>query len=176
LLPDNLKSVFSEWNAEKLLDAGIVFRESINPPVDPYADYRVIYEAWFEPAALDRAGIQFGLTDSGYIAVGIERYERILVRTGLRAIRGGFAAGHEPGATSKEGLQILFDAVTQGRVFIVVKSLFKIVTSVRFYMRESDCDRIARTGNPTYWMWVVPDDSAEDLSGVFGQTLSYRPW
>jgi hypothetical protein len=176
MLVDDLKSLFSQWNPEKLLAAGIVFKESFNPPVDPHYDYRMIYEASFEPAALDKAWIQFSLTDSGYVAVGIERYERVLARTGLRAIRGGFAAGHEPGALSKEGLQVLFDAVTRGRIFIVVKSFFRIATSVRFYMRESDCDRIARTGNPTYWMWVVPDDSPEDPSGVFGQTLNYRPW
>src|ERR1700730_1923754 len=131
MIVDDLRSIFSRWNAEDLAAAGVAFRESFDPPFDPYYDYRMIYEASFEPAALDQALIEFAVTEAGYVAVGIETYDRILARTGLAAIIGRFAAGHEPVTATKEGLQILFDAVTKGRMCIVVWSLLRIATLVR---------------------------------------------
>jgi hypothetical protein len=157
MIVDDLRSVFSGWKAEDLVAAGVTFKESFDPPFDPHYDYRMIYEASFDPAALDQARIEFWVTDTGHVAVGIETYERILTRTGLTAIRRGFAAGHEPRTVSREGLQILFDTVTKGRMFIVVWKLLRVVTSVRLYMWASDCDAIARSDYRPDWISVISE-------------------
>jgi hypothetical protein len=82
---EELRSIFAGWNAQALAASGIEFRESTDPAFDPYSDdYRVIYEAAFVPAALDKGRIEFWLTDTGHVAVGIERYDRIVRRLELR--------------------------------------------------------------------------------------------
>jgi hypothetical protein len=164
---DDLRSIFSRWKAEDLAAAGLTFKESFDPTFDPRSDdYRVIYEATFEPVALD----------TGHVAVGIETHDRILARTGLAAIIGRFAAGHEPVTATKEGLQILFDAVTKGRIFIVVWSLLRIATLVRLYMWESDCNAMARSGYRYYGISAIPDQNTRGPPVRLGTILSYRPW
>lgn len=111
---EEVRSIFATRKIEDLHAAGIEFKESFDPPFDSNDDYRVVYEATFEPKSLDKARLEFGVTDTGHVAVGVETYERIGRRLGLKAISRGFAAGHEPTAASKDGLQILFDAVSLG--------------------------------------------------------------
>jgi hypothetical protein len=176
MIVDDLRSVFSRWKTEDLVAAGVTFRESFNPPFDPHDDYRVIYEASFEPLALDQARMEFWVTETGHVAVGIESYQRILARTGLAAIIGRFAAGHEPVTATKEGSQILFDAVTKGRMFIVVWSLLRVATLVRLYMCESDCNAMASSGYRYYGISAVPQQHTGGPSARFGTILSYRPW
>ncbi len=172
---EDVRSVPGTWSKEQLLAAGIKLKESFDPPFDRHYDYRIIYEVWLEPSTLDKAFINFAVTDTGHVAVGIETYERLLERTALKAIRRGFAAGQEPTRWNKEGLQILFDAVCQGRIFLVVNALLGIITSVKFYMYQSDCYAIARTGYEPKWIWEIPD--SERIPSVrFGKTISYHPW
>jgi hypothetical protein len=177
MLVDELRTIFASRKPQDLLASKIVFKESFDPIADPQDDCRVIYEAAFEPADLDKARIEFWLTDTGHIAVGIETYGRILARTRLLgAIRGGFAAGHEPVPATKEGLQILFDAVTKGRIFIVVWSLLRMASLVRVYMWESDCNAMARSGYRYYGISAIPDENTRGPPVRSGTILSYRPW
>src|SRR5258708_37108090 len=120
MLVEELRSVLSSWATRDLSAWGIDFRESSDPKFDPNDDYRVIYEASFEPTTLDKARIEFWVTDSGHVAVGIETYERIVQRLGLRAIRHGFAVGQRPRNVTKNGLKALLDAVRRGTLFIGV--------------------------------------------------------
>ena len=90
---DALRSVLYRCHAQDLSPFCVAFRESSSPEDDANDDYRVIYEASFEPAALDKARIEFWITDSGHVAIGIETYERIARRLGLKAVRHGFAVG-----------------------------------------------------------------------------------
>jgi hypothetical protein len=174
---DDLRSIFSRWKAEELAAAGVTFKESFDPLFDPRCDdYRLIYAATFEPATLDQARMEFAVTDTGHVAVGIETKDRILARTGLAAIIGRFAAGHEPVTATKEGLQTLFDAVTKGRMFIVVWSLLRIATLVRVYLCESDCDAMARSGYRYYGISAIPDENTRGPPVRLGTILSYRPW
>jgi hypothetical protein len=175
MLIKEIKSVFAIWTEEALVHAGIQFKESFEPPLDPHYDYRFIYQASFDPAALDKASIEFWVSETGYVAIGVESYERIRRRTGLKAIRGGIATGHEPRIVDGEGLHILFDAVTQGKVFIVVKSFLKIITSVHLRTQASGHGAAALSGYP--FDWVSPMvDPAQDLSAPFGDVLRYQPW
>ena len=172
---EEVRSIFGAWKKDKLLAAGIVLRESFDPPFDPQDDYRIVYEVWLESSTLDKAYINFAVTDTGYVAVGIETYARILERTSFKALRGGFAAGQEPTKWNKEGLQILFDSVSQGRFFLVVSAILGIVISVQFYMYQSDGHAIAGTGYKGRWILKIPD-SEQIPSARFGKILSYRPW
>ena len=177
MLVDEVRSIFSSWRAQDLVAAGIDFRESFDPTFDQNDDYRVIYEASFEPDTIEKARMEFWVTDAGHVAVGIETYERIVRRLGLKAIRHGFAVGHEPRIVSKEGLQVLFDVVTRGRIFIVVRSALRLATSARICMAESDCDAMARSGyNCSDWISSISNDDIASLSSTFGRVASYRPW
>ncbi len=136
----------------------------------------MIYEASFQPAALDKARIEFWFTNMGYIAIGIETYDRIAQRLRLRAIRHGFAVGHEPGTVSRDGLQMVFDAVTKGEIFIVVGIALELVSSARVYMVASTKDAIAKSGYKcSDWISPIPNDDVEKLSSL-GSVVSYRAW
>lgn len=177
MLVEELRSVFDGWNAQDLSGRGIEFKETYNPEFDPNDDYRVIYEASFEPTTLDKARIEFWITDAGHVAVGIETYERIVQRLGLRAIRHGFAVGHEPRTATKDGLKTLFDAVTLGKIFIVVKSALRLATSAKIYMAAADCDAIARSGyRCSDWISSISDDDAASRFFSLGKVVNYRPW
>jgi hypothetical protein len=91
--------------AADLLSFGVEFKESFSPEFDPNDDYRIVYEAVFAPTALDKARIEVGLTDEGFVAVCIETYKRIVQRLELRAIRHGCVVWHEPRQATKEGLR-----------------------------------------------------------------------
>jgi hypothetical protein len=172
---DDVKSVVAAWRTKDLSAIGIKFEETYNPyDPTPYPDYKVDYECSFEPINLEKARVEFWVAGES-VAVGIEYYDRILKRTGLWATRTGFAAGLEPHTISKEALQILFDAVTQGRIFIVVKSLFKVVTSVKLYMRASDYEAMVMVGYGPNWFRQISDDTRYP-SVWWGKVLRYQPW
>jgi hypothetical protein len=175
---DDLKSIAGRWSTQDLLSAGIEFTESFSPTFDPHQDdYRVIYQASFEPVALDKPRIEFWITDTGHVAVGIETYERISRRLGRKAIRRGFAAGHEPSAASKERLQELFDTVTGGKVSIGVRTIFGHATSARLHMAPSDREHIERSGyRCSNWIFATPDRDVASTSYWLRTVLCYRPW
>jgi hypothetical protein len=165
-----MRYIFDRWTPQELSSAGIQFKESFSPKFDPHDDYRVIYEASFAPATLDKARFEFCITDTGHVAVGIETYDRIARRSGLKVIRHGFAAGHEPRTTTKEGLRRLFDAVTFGHVFIVFRRLIWLATSARLYVAASDYEAIAQYGYQCS-DWMSPTSGAP-----LRKVLYYRPW
>jgi len=174
---EELRSVFEGWKAQAVSEDGIEFKEAYNPAFDPNDDYRMIYQASFEPTTLDKARIEFWLTDSGHVAVGIETYDRIARRLGVKPIRHGFAGGHEPKTVSKDGLKILFGAVTRGKMFIVVRNALRIATSAKIYMTAADCDAIARSGyGRSDWISPMSDVDAARLSSWFGTVIDYQPW
>jgi hypothetical protein len=175
MLAEEVKSIFSAWSPERLSAAGVSFRESLNPVPDRGDDYRVIYEAVFEPNVLDKARIEFWITDTGHVAIGIEKYERIRKRTGLITFRHGFALGHEPKIMNKEALQILFDAVSLGKISISVKSLLKIITSVKLFMWNSHYESLVKTGYQQKWISPITHEADNPLAQSNG-LLIYRPW
>lgn len=177
MLVNELKSIFADWKAQDLLAAGVAFKESSDPIFDPSDDYRVTYTATFEPDTLEKASMEFWVTDTGHVAVGIETYDRIVRRLGLKAIRHGFAVGHEPRAVSKEGLQTLLNAVAMGKVVIIVRSALRLATSAKICIAKSDYDAMTHSGYPcSDWLSPIPNDDAASLSPLFGKSLSYRPW
>ena len=177
MLVEELRTVFDDWKAQDLSGRCIEFKENYNPAFDPNDDYRVIYEVSFEPRTLDKARIEFWITDTGHVAVGIETYERIVQRLGLRAIRRGFAVGHEPSTVTQNGLMTLFNAVARGKIFIAATSVLKLAVSAKIYMAAADCNAIERSGyRCSNWISSISDEDAAGPSSVVGKYLNYRPW
>jgi hypothetical protein len=175
MLVNEAKSIFSAWSPERLAAAGISFRETLNPVPHRGDDYRVIYEAVFEPNVLDKARIEFWVTDTGHVAVGVEKYERIRKRTGLITFRHGFALGHEPRIMNKGVLQILFEAISLGKISISVQSFLKIITSVKLLIWNSHYESLAKTGYQPKWISPTIHDADNPLTQSNG-LLVYRPW
>jgi hypothetical protein len=174
---DDIRSVFADWKAQELLAARIKLKESSDPISDPNDNYHVTYSATFEPDMLDKARIEIWVTDTGHVAVGIETYDRIVRRLGLRTIRHGFTSGHEPRAVSLAGLKMLFNNVALGKLAIVVKSAFRIAISAGIYMAKSDCEAMEHSGySVSDWISSIPNDDCTGLSPTLGKSLSYRPW
>ena len=175
MLVENVKSIFSSWSPGTLSAAGINFKETSDPTFHPNDDYRVIYEASFEPSVLDKARIEFWVTDTGLVAIGIETYERIIKRTGLIAFRGGFALGHEPRSVSEKALQILFDVLSQGRLTISVYSFLRTITSTELFLKASDCQVLTEGGYKPKWISSMANKANSSL--IYSDTmLMYRPW
>jgi hypothetical protein len=175
MLVDEAKSIFSEWSQERLSGAGVSFRETLNPVPHRGDDYRVVYEAVFEPSVLDKARIEFWFTDTGHVAVGVEKYERIRQRTGLITFRHGFALGNEPKIMNTRALQILFDAVSLGNLSISVKSFLTVITSVKLLIRNSHYESLAKSGYQPKWISPTIHDADNSLT-QFNGLLAYRPW
>lgn len=115
--PNGLHSALDAWFA-KCGARGVSFVPVFDPPVDPLEDYVVVYEARFEPQSLDRARVELWLTNDGYIALGLERRERVAKRLGIRTSRKGFAAGHEPVSVTQQAVLRLLDCVAAGEIAI----------------------------------------------------------
>ncbi len=171
-----VRSIFATRKIEDLHEAGIEFKEFFDPPFDTNDDYRVVYEASFEPNTLEKARLEFWVTDTGHVAVGVETYERISRRLGLKSICSGFAAGQEPTTASKEGLQILFDAVRMGRILISAKTIFWLVSSARLLMEEKERATMAYSGYETSWISTFAKGSIVPHSSDFRKVLTYRSW
>jgi hypothetical protein len=143
---EDLQSVFEGWSASDLATREVTFTENFKPDFDPKTDdYRIVYEALFEPQRLDAACIHFSLTDAGYVGMGIETYGRLAQRLSLHTIRSGWVVGHEPRSTTPNILRKYFSAVARGQVMITVNSAFGFVTSPKLYIPEADFESISQS-------------------------------
>jgi hypothetical protein len=177
---EDVKSVFANWTPRDLSEAGIVFTESVDPPYDPdLDDYWIVYEASFKPAALDKAGMELCLTEEGYVGVSIEPSKRVTQRLGLWITTDGDVIGHDLMSVSMDGLQLLFDIVVHGRLFIVVRSVLGLELSAKGFISASDYDTLLRSGYDPRDVGLASMPSGNHDNGpapVWGKVLSYRPW
>lgn len=177
---EDVKSVFANWTPRDLSEAGIVFTESVDPPYDPdLDDYWIIYEASFKPAALDKAGIEFCLTEEGYVGVSIEPSKRVTQRLRLWTTTDGDIIGHDLMSVSMDGLQLLFDIVVHGRLFVVVRSVLGLELLAKGFISTSDYDTLSRSGYDPRDVGLesMPPGSHDNgPAPVWGKVLSYRSW
>jgi hypothetical protein len=122
MLAADAHELFSSWFASKSAP-DISFRESFPSTHDPADDYKVVYEAIFEPQSLDKARVEIWLTDKGDIAFGFETRQRIAARLSVANWRKGFAAGHEPRALSRDGVVALLSAISDGKLLLNVRTI-----------------------------------------------------
>ncbi|NQV59305.1 MAG: hypothetical protein HQ502_06540 [Alphaproteobacteria bacterium] len=177
---EDVKGLFASWTPGDLSEAGIVFTELVDPPYDPdLDDYWIIYEASFKPDALDKAGIEFCLTEEGYVGVSIEPSKRVTQRLGLWTTTDGDVVGHDLMSVSMDGLKLLFDIVVQGRLFIVVRSVLGLELSAKGFISASDYDTLLRSGYDPRDVGLTslpPGRHDNGPTPVWGKVLSYRPW
>jgi hypothetical protein len=164
------RGALTQWFPHTGASDHVAFREVIEPPEDPTDDYRVVYEATFEPASLDKARMETWLTDDGYVSVGLETRARIAKRLGVPGKGPSYAAGHEPGALSVDELLSLLDAAAEGHLAIIARAnrLFG-VWSTNAAMDPEVYDWL-KAGGHRDLDWIAR------LGRQRGHILRFRPW
>lgn len=151
----------------------ILFGERYPREHDQRNDYNVIYEAYFEPASESKARIEFWVTDSDCLAVGIETYQRVNARTGKGSFRQGFAAGHEPRKVSEDYTSLLLKIVEEGAIAITPRYFLGRILSARLYVHYSEFHEVVKRDNRADWLSPIEDLQS---SSVGRHVLRYRPW
>lgn len=171
---EEMHQLLSNWYVSKNAPH-INFRESFPSALDSADDYRVIYEACFEPPTLDKARIEVWLTDEGNIALGFETRQRIAEKLGVANWRMGFAAGHEPRAISGESVIALLNAVSDGNILLRTRTIFGVLGGIRATMSEEDRLNLMSAGCD-YVDWI--DSTAATLlpSRFFSTLVPFQPW
>ena len=176
MLPADAHELLSSWFTSKKF-AYISFRESFPTTHDLQDDYRVIYEAIFEPQALDKARIEVWLTDKGNIAFGFETRQRIAARLSVACWRKGFAAGHEPLTLSRDGVLALLDAISDGKLLLNVRTFFGVLDGIVAAMSEDDRQDLKSAGyNRISWIAVARERIVPLKFGILGARVRFRPW
>ncbi|MCC8429680.1 hypothetical protein LJ725_11940 [Reyranella aquatilis] len=140
-------------------------------------DYRVVYEVSFEPEKLYKARLEFWLTDSGHVSVGVETYTRLARRLSSPVVRRGMATGCEPGAISRDALVRLFRVVTHGSLVMTVSTFFGVITSPKLYMPEADFRMIVDADSfSARWFQPISDETRALKFRGSGKVLLFEPW
>lgn len=174
-----LKSVFAEWNPARLAAAEVDFKENMTPSFDAAQDdYKIVYEASFEPKSLEKGRLELWLSDESGVAVGIEHSSRITRRLKVRAFGfGGFVTGHEPGPVKIEAAKTLFEMVSRGNFAIKVASVFGLAFSAKALVAEITYNELVRCD--TVWKdhsHLQPVKNLDQKAGPLSSILRYQPW
>jgi hypothetical protein len=168
----DVRNAIGHWVNESTAPQKVAITERTNPPYDPNDDYRIIYEAVFDPTSLHSARLEILLTDDGSVGIGVETYERLAKRLRKKRLRDGFAAGHEPRQATQAGLAALIDIVSAGRLYFDTRTTLGILTSARMKVLEADGELLKRSGLQwSDWMSTV-----SGISARFKRLLSFQPW
>ena len=173
MLAASAHELFSNWFAAQS-GLNVSFNESFPSIHDPADDYRVTYEAIFQPASLDKARIEIWVTDEGRIGLGFETRQRIAARLGLTNWRDGFATGHEPRELTSDGVLALLSAVAEGRISLAARTIFGVLGRIRAVISGADRQALAVAGY-NYLDWIeVAEEPMRPLS--FGALIRFQPW
>lgn len=112
-----VRQTLSEWFAKRH-PIEVEFREETSPQQDTDARYSVAYEAIFEPDSVNRARVEIWVTTVGEVGIGVEKWNRIAQRLGVKARDDRFAAGHEPQDMSVSGLLAILNAIAGGQIAV----------------------------------------------------------
>lgn len=167
-----LRRLLAEW-FDGNSQGSVAFTEKLDVSNDPHDDYLVVYEAVFEPIALDQMRVEVWVTDDGYTAVFLENFDRIARRLGMGNRPAGSSAGHEPMAVSEGALMAIFDAVAAGEIAIRARPLLFGLGSRQAFASRELRESLAQYGYPHLdWLAVDPP------SRFFWPThlLQYRSW
>lgn len=118
---EHLDSLLRDWlQMHEIRD--VEFRAKRAPAYKPDEDdYKVIYEAVFEPKTANKAMLEIWLTDEGFVGFGFERKSRISTNLGGSS-SGEFATGQEPSVPFSDAIVIaLLEAVASGAVKLQIK-------------------------------------------------------
>lgn len=154
--------------------SGVVFTESLDPVNDRYADYIVCYEAVFQPVDLDQARLEVWATTDGRIAIGFETRDRVAKRLGVRNMRGGFAAGHEPYSLTESAVRALLELVANGHIGIYASTVpwFGLGSTRAWALRQNLDALTPEQWESLDWLRAVTDCEFTKT----GRVLSFRAW
>jgi hypothetical protein len=165
------------WLSKNTLASHVDFRSDFAPPHDPQDDYRVVYEAALTPRRNAAAQIEIWLTDTGYIAVGIESRERLAGRLELRNFRRGFAAGHEPHRVNQEQIETVLGLLADGLFGVRYTKFLGVLISTIAVVPEAHYAVLAATGYPSLRsIWRMSDLQAPRDIRLFRGIAHYEPW
>jgi hypothetical protein len=168
----DIRNAIGHWVDESTAPRKVAITERTDPPYDPNDDYKVIYEAVFDPTSLHSARLEILLTDYGSVGIGVETYERLAKRLRKKRLRDGWAAGREPRQATQEGLAALIDIVSAGRLYFDTRITLGILTSARMKILEADGELLKRSGIQwSDWMSTIPEISQRSK-----RLLSFQPW
>jgi hypothetical protein len=147
----------------------ISLKENTDPANDPHDDYKVVYEAQFNPERISQMKLELMLTDNGRIGVGLETRQRVAGRLNVRNHRQGFAAGFEPLLLTSDELQLLLSIVSGGELVIRARVIpWYGLASTRVLLMSK------REGAPDLFKKFY---SASSLpSNLSTKTLTFEPW
>jgi hypothetical protein len=176
MVPGDAHALLSNWYRTKG-SSDVSFQESFPSARDPADSYKVVYEAVFEPRALDKARIEIWLTDEGNVAFGFETRQRLAARLSVAHWRRGFAAGHEPRPLERGGILAFLEAVSDGKLLLEARKLFGVLDGVRAVMSEGDREALQSAGyGHVDWIGIARDRTMPDMFSVFGTLVQFRPW
>jgi hypothetical protein len=174
--PETLHSLIITWLDKNNFASLISFRENFDPPNDRQDDYTIAYEAVLEPNTEDRARIEIWSTNAARIAIGIETKQRLAHRLGLKALRPGFASGHEPQDVSGEQLEMLLGLVAAGLIGIRFFKAFGFLAATGAVISENNFSILARSGYEKL-KWLEPLTNINNAHrGTFHGIAQYEPW
>jgi hypothetical protein len=174
--PEDLRELLASWFSGRSV-TGVSFHEVIPTSYDSNDDYKVVYEAVFEPQSLEKARIEIWLTEEGRLALGFETRRRVATRLGLANWRNGFASGHEPGVVTPEGLLALLTVAAEGKIMLQLKTVFGVLGRISAAMTKGDRRILEAAGYAhVSWISIVKDRSARSGFPRLERLVRYWPW
>jgi hypothetical protein len=168
-----LRQNLHEWIGRRGHLRGISFRENLSPTNSPDDDYRVEYEAVFEPEDLNKARLEFWSTEDGCISVGFENYDRFKNVTQLHHWRSGFIGGHEPSECSDEYVLLMLDLVSGGSFSISYTAKFGLLLDL-YICLSADNLAVLSSKNKNVYRWIKAEKLPVERKSCM--ELNYAAW
>lgn len=173
LVCESIRQSLTAWFEKNQLSS-IKFLENLTPANDQYADYRICYEAVFEPSSLDQARVELWVSDKGYVSIGFESRERVAKRLSVPNRKDGFAAGYEPLPIPIEGLLANLEKIANGEVALSVLVLpwFGLGRTKAVMLDGAFRDLHEQDENIKFWLHPVQRFQSNSVV----RTLRFSPW
>lgn len=121
-------------------------------------DYILVIEVSFSPHTLDQAQLEISVTHDGYVAIGVETWQRLSGRLGILTWKGGWLFGHEPSLVTMEEVEAVYAIASGGDWTIDCGRVLKLLTSAR-------CPALEAFGLRSLSGWALTHE-----------TIAYRGW
>jgi hypothetical protein len=175
MLPIDAHELISNWFVSQNA-SGVEFREAFPSTRDPTDDYKVVYEAIFEPQTLRKARVEIWITDQGNISFGFETRQRIAMRFSLANWRRGFAAGYEPRALSPDDLITLLQTVSDGKLSLSIRTFFGVLGRIRAVMSQEDRRALQDASRDVDWVGITNRKTERPKFGISDTVVQFQSW
>jgi hypothetical protein len=153
----------------------VTFSHRRDLPREVSDDYRVLYEAVFEPTSLDQMRAEIWLSDGGTLGVGFELEARLAQRVGRRPPAPRpyqpFAWGFEPMPLQFESVLFLLGLASRGEVGLEYPRSWWSLGSNRAIVAPGHRASLRRMGFRRF-----RERAGSDILSFGLALLEYRPW